>query len=159
MEGAKTEAGQEGNRVINKLRNILPLMKIVAWVIDEQHLPVAGCSFMIRINPGDDERQPLFSLLFRAAPAACRSSQARGSIRAAAASVHHSHRHARSELHLQPTPQPQQCWILHPLSEARDQTHILMDTSPVHNPLSHHWNSESQLLDVSGSNVSPQKTF
>ena len=31
----------------------------------------------------------------------------------------------------------QQRWILNPLSEARDQTHILMDTSPVLNPLSH----------------------
>ena len=27
-----------------------------------------------------------------------------------------------------------QCWILNPLSEARDQTHILMDTSCVLNP-------------------------
>uniref|UniRef100_A0A8D1K5G6 Down syndrome cell adhesion molecule n=1 Tax=Sus scrofa TaxID=9823 RepID=A0A8D1K5G6_PIG len=35
-----------------------------------------------------------------------------------------------SELHPEsPTPQSQQCWILNPLSEARDHTHILMDTS------------------------------
>ena len=27
----------------------------------------------------------------------------------------------------------QQCWILNPLSEAKDQTHILMDTSQVLN--------------------------
>ena len=33
----------------------------------------------------------LFILLFRAAPAAYRSSQARGQIRAAAADLHHSH--------------------------------------------------------------------
>ena len=33
------------------------------------------------------------------------SSQARGQIRAAAASLHHSHSHAIPELHLQPTPQ------------------------------------------------------
>ena len=26
----------------------------------------------------------------------------------------------------------QQCWILDPLSEARDQTHVLMDSSQVH---------------------------
>ena len=31
----------------------------------------------------------------------------------------------------------QQCRILNPLSEARDQTHILMDTSRVLNPLNH----------------------
>ena len=29
----------------------------------------------------------------------------------------------------------QQCWILNPLSKAREQTHILMDTSRVLNPL------------------------
>ena len=31
----------------------------------------------------------------------------------------------------QSTPQPQQCWILNPLSEARYQTRVLMDTSQV----------------------------
>ena len=30
-----------------------------------------------------------------------------------------------------------QCWIFNPLSKARDGTQILMDTSQVHNPLSH----------------------
>ena len=34
--------------------------------------------------------------------------------------------------------QPQQHGILNPLNEARDQTCILMDTSQVLNPLSHH---------------------
>ena len=34
-----------------------------------------------------------------------------------------------------------QHWILNPLSETRDRTHILMDTSQVHNPLSHNGNS------------------
>ena len=34
-----------------------------------------------------------------------------------------------------------QCWILNPLSEARDQTHNPMDTSWVHNPLNHNGNS------------------
>ena len=35
----------------------------------------------------------------------------------------------------------QQCQILNPLSEARDQTHILMDARWVHQPLSHNGNS------------------
>ena len=34
----------------------------------------------------------------------------------------------------------QQHWILNPLSKARDGTHILMDTSPGLNPLSHNGN-------------------
>ena len=48
-----------------------------------------------------------------AAPVACGSSQARGPIRAAAASLW-------------------QHWILNPLNEARDRTQILMDTSKFH---------------------------
>ena len=73
-----------------------------------------------------------FSLLFfRAASTAYGSSQARGQIGAVAAAyttatatrdpscvcdLHHSSR---------------QCQILNPLSEARDQTHILMDTGRI----------------------------
>ena len=47
----------------------------------------------------------IFFLLFRAACAAYRSSQARGRIQAAAAGLHHSHSNARSKLCLWPTPQ------------------------------------------------------
>ena len=54
--------------------------------------------------------------------------QACGQIGAEAAGLHHSHSNARSEQHLQPTPQ---LTTLNPLSQARDQTQILMDTSPV----------------------------
>ena len=39
-----------------------------------------------------------------------------------------------------------QCWILNPLSETRDQTHILMGTSRVHNPLSHNGNSQQSIF-------------
>ena len=55
--------------------------------------------------------------LFRAAPTAYGSSQARGEMRATAAGLHHS---------------SWQCRILSPLSEARDRTCILMDTIRVH---------------------------
>ena len=44
--------------------------------------------------------------LFRAIPMAFGGSQARGRIRTVAAGLHHSHSNARSELRLQPTPQP-----------------------------------------------------
>ena len=48
-----------------------------------------------------------------------------------------------SELQVRPTPQPQQHQILNPLSEARDQTHILTDTMCwILNLLSHKGNSE-----------------
>ena len=46
----------------------------------------------------------IFFGLFRATTEACRSSQARGGIRAVAASLCHSRGNARSELHLQTTP-------------------------------------------------------
>ena len=52
------------------------------------------------------------------------SSQARGWMGAADASLHHSHSNTRSELHLSSW----QCHILSPLSGARDWTYILMDT-------------------------------
>ena len=42
----------------------------------------------------------------------------------------------------------QQHWILNPLCEARDQTHILMDTSQALNPLSHKGNSSSVPLSA-----------
>ena len=47
----------------------------------------------------------VFFCLFRAAPAACGGSQARGRIRAVATDLHHSHSHTRSEPCLRPTPQ------------------------------------------------------
>ena len=62
----------------------------------------------------------LFVVFLGAIPMAHGGSQARGWIGAAAAGLHHS---------------SQQHRILHPLSEARDWTHILMDTSRVH----YHW--------------------
>ena len=57
-----------------------------------------------------------FSWIFRAAPMAYGGSQARGLIGAIAADLYHS---------------SQQHWILNPLSEARDPTCVLMDTSQV----------------------------
>ena len=71
----------------------------------------------------------LFYCLFKATPEAYGNSQARGPVRAAAASLCHSHSNSRSEPCLRPTPQRTQRWILNPLSGARDQTCILMDTS------------------------------
>ena len=44
-------------------------------------------------------------LSFRTVPAAHGGSQARDLIRAAAASLHHSHTHSGSKPHLRPTPQ------------------------------------------------------
>ena len=65
--------------------------------------------------------------LFRAALAVYGSSQARGQIRAAAASL--SHNKAGSEMLQKLHHSSWQRWILNPWSEARDQAHILMDTS------------------------------
>ena len=71
-----------------------------------------------------------FFFLFRVTPAACGNSWASSQIWAAAAGLCHSHGNARSKPHLWPT-----------LSEARDWTHILMDTSQVLNLMSHNGNS------------------
>ena len=46
-----------------------------------------------------------------------------------------------------------QHWIFNSLSEARDQTHILMDISQVPNPLSHNGNSRASLLEGSGCGI------
>ena len=61
------------------------------------------------------------------------SFQARGPIVAVDPVLCHSHSNARSELHLQPTPDHslQQHQILNPLSEARDCTHNLMVPSQI----------------------------
>ena len=67
------------------------------------------------------------------------------SLGTAAASLHHSHSHAGSEPHLQPTPQSQQHWILNPLTEARDCTHVLIDTS-----LAHYLWATTGTLDIAG---------
>ena len=86
---------------------------------------------------------PSFILLFRAIPAAYESSQTRGRIGAA--------------------PQPQRLGILNPLSEARDGTPILVDSSRVGNPMSHNGHSQALLSDLAGpllcgDGASPQST-
>ena len=83
----------------------------------------------------------MFVLLFRAAPAAYGSSQARGQIGATAAGLHHSHGNMGSEPRLQPTPQLSA--MLDPWSEARDRTRILMVASLGSFPQNHNGNSQS----------------
>ena len=60
---------------------------------------------------------------------------------AVANSLCHSLTNTGSKPCLLPTPQLMATLILNPLSEAGDRTHILMDTSQIHNPLSHKGNS------------------
>ena len=69
-------------------------------------------------------------------------SQARGQIGAAAAGLYNSHSSTRSGLDLQTALQFVAHQILNPLSEARDQTNILMGTRWVLNLLSHNRNSK-----------------
>ena len=66
-------------------------------------------------------------------------SQTRVQIGATAADLRHSCTGFKS--HLWPMWQLWQHWILNPLTETRDQTRLLMDTSRVRNPLSHNRNS------------------
>ena len=76
---------------------------------------------------------------------ACGNFHVKGKIGAVAAGLNHSHSNTRSEPHLQLHHSSQQCWILSLLSEARDQTCILMDTSQACNLLSHSGNSPFKL--------------
>ena len=85
-------------------------------------------------------------LLFRAAPKAHGSYQARDWTGAAAASLHHSHSNMVSEPRLQPTHSSWPRQSPDPLREARDQTSIFMDTSQIHfhcttmeTPMSQYW--------------------
>ena len=93
-------------------------------------LQVFFCSFFVFI---------LFS--FRATLVAYGSSQVRDQIEAAAAGHSHSHSNAGSSLISILHHSSRQSQILNPLCKARGQTHILMDNSRVHNPLSHNRNS------------------
>ena len=84
----------------------------------------------------------LFGGVGGATPAAYGSSQARDLIGAAAASLCHSHSHARSATYARSL---WQCQILNLLSEARHGTRILMDTSQILNLLRHSRNSQKDL--------------
>ena len=83
--------------------------------------------------------------LFRATPVANESSQARGWIREAVG-LHDSHSNTRSELHLCLCCNLWQHQILSPLSDARNQTCNLMDTSWVLNPPNHNRNTKNLKL-------------
>ena len=72
----------------------------------------------------------LLFYLFRATPMTYGNTWGRGRIGAVAASLQHSHSNVGCKLHLRPIAQFRA--TLNPLSEARDQTHVLMDTSQVH---------------------------
>ena len=79
---------------------------------------------------------------FRAAPEAYKSFCTRGWNGAAATGLHHSNNHSRSEPCLRPNTT---AWgntgSFNPMSKARDQTCILMDTNQILNPVSHNKNS------------------
>ena len=74
----------------------------------------------------------LFFLPFRAAPAAYGSSKARGQIGAVTVGLGHSHSNMESKLCLDLCCSSPQCQILNSLSEARDWTCVLVDTSQMH---------------------------
>ena len=82
-----------------------------------------------------------FFFLFRATPVACGSSQTRDEqelqLPAYSTATAMPHLSRIGDL----CHSSQQCWILNPRGKARDQTHVLMDTSRVLNLLSHNRNS------------------
>ena len=70
----------------------------------------------------------LFLVILRLRSSAYGGSQARGRIGAVAAGLHHSHSNTGSELRLLLTPHLTAMLDPNPLTEARDRTHILVDT-------------------------------
>ena len=70
-----------------------------------------------------------FFFLLRAEPVAYGRFQARGPVGAEAAGLHHSHSNSGSSLVCSLHCSSRQLQILNPLSKARDQPQILMDTS------------------------------
>ena len=72
---------------------------------------------------------PFFKNLFRATSTAYGDSQASGQIRASAAGLHHKHSMWDPSLVCDLHHSSRQCWILNPLSEARDWTCIFTDSS------------------------------
>ena len=81
---------------------------------------------------------------------ACGSSQVRGQIGAAGASLCHSHRTTGFQPHLWPPPQLTAMPDPYPLTKARDQTHILMDTRRVLNLLISSGNSQRNFIVSAG---------
>ena len=71
----------------------------------------------------------------RAAPSAYGGSQARGSVRAVAAGLRQSQQHWDLNRVCDLHHSSQQCWILNPLSKARDRTRNLMAPSQICQPL------------------------
>ena len=106
-----------------------------------------GCAWVWSEGMGSQDSLPpwisffLFFCFFRVTLAAHGSSQARGPIGAAGASLHHSHPMPDVSCVCDLHHSSQQCWILNPLSEAKDWACILMDTSQILNTLSHNGNS------------------
>ena len=86
--------------------------------------------------------------LLGATPIAYGNFQASGQIWAAADGLHHSHSNVESELHLWPTPQLMATSGPYLLSEARDWTCVLMDTSWVLNLPTHSGNSPNVILST-----------
>ena len=101
---------------------------LVGHFICKYFLPFSGLSFKFGLF--------LFHLLlFRVTPMTYGGSQTRGQIRARAAGLCHSHSNVGSEPCLRLHHSSWQRWIPDPLREAKDQTHILMDT----NHIQFHW--------------------
>ena len=90
--------------------------------------------------------QSVIFFFFRTAPVAHGGSQARGRIGAGAAAASHSTATPDLSCIYDLHHSSQQCQILNPLSEARDQTWVLMDTSQILNPLCH--SGDSQLVNI-----------
>ena len=92
------------------------------------------------------KKKKKFFFHFRVTPVAYRSSQAKGQI-GAAAEAYTTATEVQDPSHICDLCQSfQQCQILSPLSETKDQTRILMDTSWVLNLLSHNRNSKKILI-------------
>ena len=114
----------------------------------QQGVHIQRTIFILASKAKSNRRCIFFFFLFRDTPVVCGSSRTRGQI--AAAAEGYTTATVTPDLNNICTPHRglQQCQILKPLSEARDQAHILMDIMSGSQPTEAQWELQKMYLNT-----------